>query len=320
MLFLNRRPEQQGPELSQGIEGALAWAGDTYRSSAMNTAQSVVTKRMCGSPECSGSRLSPWRNRKRPIFEGEWACSGRCVLGLVSAAIRREANDMGDTLPIQHRHRVPLGLVLLSQGWITQAQLQQALSAQRQQGGRIGERLIADCGVEATQIMRGLSMQWGCPVLSTKGFTPSAMALVMPKLFIEEFGLLPLRVAGSHILYLGFEDHLDASAALALEQMTELKVESGLVPAEDYFTARQNLLEYEGVSAKMMGVDEQDVLAAKITAILEQKQPVASRLVRMHKYYWLRLWLENGAKRSQGALPHNREDMMDYVFTIGRSF
>jgi hypothetical protein len=141
--------------------------------------------------------------------------------------------------------------------------------------------------------------------------------MVAPRIFIEEFGLLPLRVAGSRILYLGFEDRLDASAALALEQMTELKVESGLVPTEDYSTARQNLLEYEGVPIKVENVDEPDALAARITAILEQKQPVASKLVRMHQYLWLRLWLESGAKRTSDALPHDREDMLDYVFTVG---
>ena len=55
------------------------------------------------------------------------------------------------------------------------------------------------------------------------------MALVMPKRFVQEFGLLPLRVAGSRILYLAFEDGLNAGAALALEQMSELRVESGLI-------------------------------------------------------------------------------------------
>ncbi len=162
-----------------------------------------------------------------------------------------------------------------------------------------------------------LSLQWGCPMLTANGFTPKTMALVLPGLFVEEFGMLPLRVAGSRILYLGFEDHLDASVAFALEQMTDLKVESGLMPVEEYAAARQSLLEYEGVPLKMENVEEPDAPAARITAILEQKQPVASKLVRMHKYFWLRLWLESGAKGIQGALPRDREDTIDYVFKVG---
>jgi hypothetical protein len=142
------------------------------------------------------------------------------------------------------------------------------------------------------------------------------MALVAPRVLVKEFGLLPLRVAGGRILYVGFEDRLDAVAALALEQMTELKVESGLVPTEEYEAARRNLFECEGVQVKTDTVAEADALAGRVTAILEQKQPVASKLVRIHQYYWLRLWLEAGAKGGPGTLPRDREDVLDYVFTV----
>jgi hypothetical protein len=236
---------------------------------------------------------------------------------MVRVAIRRAAGDGGVGAPVQHRHRVPLGLVLLAQGWITHPQLQAALEAQRSRGGRIGERLVEDFGLEAEQITRGLSMQWSCPVLSANGSSPRDMALVAPRVLVEEFGLLPLRVAGGRILYVGFEDRLDAAATLALEQMTELKVESGLVRTEEYSTARRNLFECPGVPVKTETVAETDALAGRITAILEQKQPVASKLVRFHQYYWMRLWLEARAKAGPGTLPRNDEDVLDYVFTLG---
>ncbi|MBS1798857.1 MAG: hypothetical protein JSS95_03435 [Acidobacteria bacterium] len=321
MLFLNRKTPHHGQGLlgAASMQGSTAWTDDSYRPSSalLHEERASAAKRACGSIECESTRISPWRNRRRPIFEDRWACSGRCILSMVRAAVRRESVEPDAAHPVLHRHRVPLGLVLLAQGWITHAQLQQALEAQRARGGRIGDCLVQECGVEPAQITRGLSMQWSCPVLTASGFTPRAMAMIVPPVFIEEFGLLPLRVAGLRLLYLGFEERLDASAALALEQMTELKVESGLVPAEEYTSARQNLLEYEGVPVKTEHADEPDALAARITAILEQKQPVASKLVRMHQYLWLRLWLEEGARKGTGALPHNREDMMDYIFTIG---
>ncbi len=58
-------------------------------------------------------------------------------------------------------------------------------------------------------------------------------------------------------------------------------------------------------------------MAARITAILEQKQPIASRLVRLHQYYWLRMWLESGALGKAGSLPATDEDVKDHVFTVG---
>ena len=163
--------------------------------------------------------------------------------------------------------------------------------------------------------MRGLSMQWGCPVLTTEGSSPEAMALVLPRIFVEKFGLLPLRIAGARILYLGFADRLDASAAFAIEQMAELKVESGIVEGSLYEAARKRLLACDGVETKLDMVEDKDAVAAKVTAILEHKQPIASRLVRLHQYYWLRLWLESGAMSNVGSLPRTEEDVIDYVFT-----
>lgn len=160
-------------------------------------------------------------------------------------------------------------------------------------------------------------MQWNCPVLTTEGFAPEAMALTVPKLFVEKFDLLPLRVAGSRILYLGFDDRLDATSAFAVEKMTELKVESGLVEGAQFQTARSRLLEYRGVEMRLEIAADEDVLAARMTAILEQKKPIASRLVRLHQYYWMRVWLESAAVGKVGSLPRTGEDVMDYIFTIG---
>ncbi len=176
---------------------------------------------------------------------------------------------------------------------------------------------MSECGLEPEQITRGLSMQWGCPVLTMERFSPEAMALVMPRMFVEQFGLLPLRVAATQILYLGFASQLDASAAFALEQMTELKVESGVVEGTQFEAARSRLLACDGVETKLETVEDKDAMAAKVTAILEHKQPIASRLVRLHHFYWLRIWLESGALGKAGSLPVTSEDVLDYVFRVG---
>jgi len=305
-------------------EGDLKWTRDEYTPShgqilgiESSVSGSSQQRRACGNEECASTWTAPWRNRRRPIFEGQWGCSGRCVLAMVKAAVNREMGD-GEDVVAPHRHRVPLGLVMLAQGWITHQQLRQALEAQRVNGsGRIGDWLVAECGLETEQITRGLSMQWSCPVLSMKGFEPEAMALAVPRVFVEEFGVLPLRVAGQRILYLAFEDRLDASAALALEQMTELKVESGLMDGAQFREARATLLRCDAVEANLETVASTASLAARITAILEQKQPVAARLVRLRQYYWLRTWHESGAIGRSGSLPRTSEDVSDHIFTIG---
>jgi hypothetical protein len=206
---------------------------------------------------------------------------------------------------------------MLAQGWITQSQLQSALEAQRASGrGRIGDWLVSECGLDPEQVTRGLSVQWKCPVLPVAGFSPREMVLVMPGQFVEEFGLVPLRVAGGRLLYLGCEDRLNASVAYAVEQMSGLKVESGLVEGAQLRSARTSLSAAEAIPQTVKAVADQDALAAQITAVLEQWQPVASRLVRLHQFYWLRLWLESGTKGEAGLLPRSAEDMMDYIFTV----
>jgi hypothetical protein len=274
--------------------------------------------RVCGNMECAGGWTRPWRNRRRPVFDGLWGCSGRCILAMVRTALRREAGDGAESVP--HRHRVPLGLLMLSQGWITRAHLQQALEAQRKNGSRrIGEWLVSECGVDPERVTRALAQQWSCPVLGMEGFSPETMALVMPTVFIEKFGLLPLRLAGSRILYLAFEDCRDASMALAVERVTGLKAESGILNESQFRAARTRLLQCDSVETKLEAAADADCLAGRITAILEQKQPIASRLVRVHQYYWLRLWLERGTTGRAGLLPVSREDMLDYVFTASPS-
>lgn len=242
---------------SAGAIDRVAWGEDLYRPSKNvggfdgfgppASVEQTQPRRSCGNAGCTSGWTMPRRNRRRPIFEAQWGRSGRCVLAMVRAAVRRELGDGVASSPALHRHRVPLGLLMLAQGWITHPQLQRALAAQRENvKGRIGEWLMSECGVEAEHIVRGLSMQWGCPVLTTEGFSPTAMALVMPKVFVEKLGLLPLCVAGSRILYLGFADRLDASAAFAIEQMTELKVESGVVEGAQFEAARSRLLACDG--------------------------------------------------------------------------
>lgn len=296
---------------------AALYGGDVYKPAP--GLQEEAANRVCGAVGCSSGWMKPWKNRRRPIFEEEWGCSGRCLETLVRAAVRREVGEGGAAQAVDgaHRHRVPLGLVLLAQGWITHPQLQAALEAQRASGqGRIGDWLQQSCGLPEERVTRGLGVQWSCPVLAADGFSPSAMARVMPRRFVREFGLVPLRVAGSALLYVAFQDRMNAAVALALEQMTGIKVESGLLPGSLFEQVRNSVLEAPGLPEKLTVLSDADALGAAIVRVLEQRQPVGSRMVRVHGYYWLRIWLENGAMSGTGKLPPSNEDVEDHLFTI----
>jgi hypothetical protein len=301
--------------LAPHIERALA-----VRDSAVLSRRPVkhANERTCAAPGCTGGWMPPWKKRHRPIFEQEWACGTRCLARLVAAAVRRESGEgIQSQRDEPHRHRVPLGLVLLAQGWITHPQLRAALDAQRASGsGRIGDWLQQSCGLGEERIAHGLGAQWNCAVLATGSFSPEAMALVMPKRLVAEFGLVPLRVGGSSLLYLAFEEQMDAVTALSVERMSGLKVESGLLAGSNFASARQGVLEADAIPVQMKLVPDRDGLSAAIVKVLEKRQPLATRLVRVHQYHWLRIWLESGAMAGAGNLPTSTEDVEDYLFVV----
>lgn len=317
MPFLAKRGDADLDRMLGVVYGGNKSWGDAGISSQSIT-DTVGQTGSCANPECKGGWRAPWKSRRRPIFEGYRACSGSCLLSIVREAVRRETGSAGPTERAPHRHRIPLGLLLLAQGWISQEQLQRGLQAQKNaETGRIGDWLTRACGVEPEQITRGLGMQWGCPVLTPDGFLPEAMALIMPRLLIEQFGSLPLRVAASKILYLASAAAVDASLAFAVEQMTGLHVESGIMEEGDFEDAQERLCSCTAVACKYEVLPDQDSVAARITALLEREKPIASRLVRAHQYYWLRMWLESGTRGRSGSLPLTSEDMLDFVFSIG---
>jgi len=253
----------------------------------------------CANPRCGSGWLRLWRRSGTPVFEGGWCCSEVCMAARVIAALGREMDGRGQPGE-SHRHRIPLGLVLLEQGWITNESLRMALQSQKAAGtGRLGRWLVESRSASEENVTRALGLQWGCPVLGMEFHHPEGLTALVPRLFVDAFGALPLRVAAGKILYLGFEDHLDAALALALERMTGLEVVGGLVQESEFHPAHSRLLEARFPATELIEAATEPALAAAFAKAVERTQPVESRLVRVHDCFWLRMWL----KQERGPLP-----------------
>jgi hypothetical protein len=211
----------------------------------------------------------------------------------IRAAALRELKGR-DERAVAHRHRVPLGLLLLSQGELSKEQLRAALARQRVSGGRIGFWLMREQGIEERVVTRALGAQWGCPVLSVEGHSPESVAGLAPRLLVDAFGFLPLRRAGATLLYVGFEDRIDRCVGLAIERMNGLRVESGIVSGSQYAGAHPKMLAAAFPGARLVEAAGVDALAGALARIVEEAQPVEAKLVRMHEYFWLRLWKKSG--------------------------
>ncbi len=247
----------------------------------------------CSNPGCASGWLHLWRGRAAPVFEDGWNCSETCTEARVVQAVRRELDGRGLGARESRRHRVPLGLTMLEQGWITAGQLRQALEAQRAAGaGRLGHWLMRQQGVSERLVTRAVGLQWNCPVLPMEYHDCESLTALVPRLFVDAFGALPLRVAAGKLLYLGFEDRLDPVLALAIERMTELRVESGLVPGSQFGPAHARMLGLKFPPVELIEAGGELALAHALSRAIERARPAQSRLVGVHDCMWLRMWLK----------------------------
>jgi hypothetical protein len=266
----------------------------------------------CSNPDCGSGWLHLWRSRTAPVFEGGWSCSAACTTARIEAAVRRELEGRGLGQE-SHRHRIPLGLVMLEQGWITAGQLRLALDAQKQAGaGRLGRWLVSQQGVSEQLVTRALGLQWSCPVLPVEFHDAEALTVLVPRLFVDAFGALPLRVAAGKLLYLGFEDRLDPVVALAVERMSGLRVESGLVQESLFGPAHARMLNARFPPVELIEASSEPAAVHAFSKAIERARPVYSKLVRVHDCLWLRMW----QRPQTGAMPE-RGSTQDLICSIG---
>jgi hypothetical protein len=200
---------------------------------------------------------------------------------------------------------------MLQQGWINNEQLRAAVEQQKSSGGRLGYWLVRKQNVSEQLVARALGLQWSCPVLGMEFYDGEGLTSLVPRLFVDAFGALPLRVAAGKILYLGFEGRLDPVLALSLERMTGLRVESGIVSESEFRPAHTRLLGAKFPNAELIESASEQVLVETLTKRLERVKPVECRVVRVHDCLWVRLWL----RPQKGSLA-KMDEVQDLICSV----
>ncbi|MFZ0742921.1 MAG: hypothetical protein WAM85_00850 [Terracidiphilus sp.] len=314
MSLLNRKAVsiEQGAHHDRPMMRPAGEPSETWRNGQGSQPRSGLLE-TCANLDCRSGWLHLWRSRGAPVFEGGWSCSLECTQARMISAVHRELDGRGSGQE-SHRHRIPLGLVMLQQGWITQSQLRNALDAQRSaRSGRLGYWLVQQRAVSEQMVTRALGQQWTCPVLSPDCHDAAGLTGAMPRLFVDAFGALPLRLAAGRVLYMGFEESLDRVLALGTERMTGLRVESGIVEESVFHPAHAHMLEAKFPPVELVEATSEQAAAHALAKSLERARPVESRLVRVHECLWLRMWL----RPQHGPLPET-VSVTDVVCSIGR--
>jgi hypothetical protein len=247
------------------------------------------------------------------VVEGRWCCSEDCLKARVASFVRRGLPKQ--SLRHEHQHRVPLGLLLLSQNAITQEQLRFARERAESTGERIGSILVQHCGLSEQRLVQGLATQWSCPTWDVKGSIPDGMACVAPYAVLRAAEVIPLRAHSDGTISVAFADAPDAQAVFAIRRIHDRSVDAGIAAASDFGAAVDRIKKQDAVPVVELHCEDEADLVRALTRTIQRQSPVESRWARVHDMVWARMWLEPLALA--GGL-HQTEDVMDFIFHLPR--
>lgn len=180
----------------------------------------------CADASCRRTRI--WQRaclrREGVELGGRWFCSPQCF----EAALRQrlERGGSSNRRPVPARHRIPLGLMMLSRGQLNNHQLRSALEAQRLHGGRIGQWLENMGYATEQQVTAALGLQWACPVLPSLSVGDPRCAQMVPFALLKRFRMLPLRsVPETQTLFVAFSERLHYAALNSIEDMLDCRTQ-----------------------------------------------------------------------------------------------
>jgi len=175
-----------------------------------------------------------WARHEGTWLEENWYCSPDCFQDGVG--LHLESAGAFKLRRTPKPSRLPLGLVLLSQGEIAAEQLRQALEIQRSAGtGKIGQWLVKMGAVSEQQVIKALAAQQGCPVFALREPQPLPAAIHWPAPLIETYRAVPVFFNPPQSnLYVGFLEEVDHSFLCSVEQMLHCRTQPCIVPSFVY--------------------------------------------------------------------------------------
>ena len=126
-----------------------------------------------------------------------------------------------------------IGEILVDRDLISEDELAEALSLQRQTGSRIGEILYYEGLIKEADLAAALADQLRVPLVDLDGIQPSAEAMEMvPEALQREGRCIPLEV-DAEALYVAITDPLDDETYEAIRELTDLRIRSYMVTRSD---------------------------------------------------------------------------------------
>lgn len=186
----------------------------------------------CANPDCPGaaSRWNSVLHRGSGFWFNQqgWFCGPHCL----EAALEEQLLEpfAADFRPAPIRTNMPLGLMMLHRGVISDPQLRDAIRLQRSSGERIGSCLQRLGFISYDDIASAVATQWGCPVFPAESMQPACSTLI-PYSLAERYRMLPVHlVTQGRRLFIGFSDKVNHTALIAIEHMLDCDTEACIIP------------------------------------------------------------------------------------------
>jgi len=207
---------------------------------------------------------------------------------MVEDALRREMVAGGDA-SLSREHRIPLGLKLVEEGHLSEADLRRALITRASETTMIplGQWLVRSGFLTEAIVSRALGAQWGCPVFEVESW--SVKQELIPRPLAEASGAMSIRLVGGRSLYLAFRNGVDRSLCYALERVLEVQVIAGFLPDSKFAEGSARMESIPANPITFLEASGIRTLARAITRLLEEKKADDVRLARVHELFWIRM-------------------------------
>jgi hypothetical protein len=249
-------------------------------------------------PHCAGGgcnfmrrswrRIGWWHGRVR--LRGSSYCAPQCFESAARECFSHACSPAVAASPV--RHRIPLGLLMLSRGHLTPSQLRAALDAQRDGGDlRIGEWLAKLGFSTEQQVTAALGLQWACPVLAWKAPRDSSCRRMLPYRLLERFRILPVQfVVSTRMFYVAFCDGIDYTALYAIEQMLDCRTEPCLISRSSMDRELERMAHEERAGDLLFEGWRDPAAMARVTCDYALKLGAEQvRIAACGEYIWVRL-------------------------------
>jgi hypothetical protein len=244
----------------------------------------------CSSPDCAPHSVWHQLTGRGSTVELQDSafCFPLCFERELRQMLQTKLVSVTESTPL--RWRIPLGLLLLSRGAITEFELQRALNAQKLAGkGRLGHWLQEMKLAGEEEVFAALAMQWACPVL--KRFPSQFPEHKIPLRLMECLRMVPVHFANANrVLHIAFAGDVDYPALVCIERMLQIKTEACLANKSLIEGALRAIRQAGQIPEKLFeNCRENEEIVRIISSYAAELGATEVRAESCHELFWVKI-------------------------------